>query len=722
MKKENLRKLRRLYATPTMMAKAGMDVPEIVERKNAWRKENIYRYKYGIYMRCQMLDGILKVAFFLADLMRMGINKPAYELFINKETGEFITWDVRHEKWRTAKVDMLEWPSYVYYSGRYINPEGNKNIRYHLGTENGGYKGILEWQQNVRKEELKRRYKRECEPWDLAMDQIPELPKDWIHWVDKYAITQHFVFYEYDRKGAKEGYCTWCEKNVPIRNPGHNKTGVCSCCGRKIQYKACGKAGNIVTDTEYAYLIQRCESGYVVRCFTCRKHLEKGKQKTPYISCNEIERVIYDNDHNDTRYSWDLYKQDHMRWIKRERWEYHYYSYYDFKGAVYKRTLPSLGKAELKKTGLIEYIKQTEFVDPNKYLQAWKQYPQFEQFTKAGLSRMVSEEMHERRGIIKECKVVSDLAKALGIDKARMKRMRENNGGTRFLKWLQREKRINTILPDEVIRYFERERIEPDDLGLMLKKMSERKICNYLKKQSTLCGRKAKELIGTWEDYICIANRMKIDTDLEINYKPKNLKKAHDMVVDMCGGADIARRAGEIAEKFPGIDRINAEIKEKYEYAEDKYCVIVPEKIEDIIIEGKTLGHCLHSSDRYFDRIKRRETYIVFLRKTEEPDKPYYTLEIEPDGTARQKRTVGDNQNKDLEEAKDFIRRWQQEVQKRMSEEDKKLAKISGKLRVEEFEELRREKKKVWHGKLAGKLLVDVLEADLMEAKKAAVS
>lgn len=719
MRKEMLRKLRRLYATPAMMQKAGMDVPRIVERKNGWRKEDLYAYKHGIYMRCQILEGILKVAFFLVESMRMGSNTPVYELFINKETGEFITWDVRHEKWRNAKVDMLDWPEYVHHSGRYINPEGNRSIKRYLGTESGGYKGILEWQQFVRQETLKQRYKRECEPWDLAMDQIPELPKDWLHWVDKYAIRDHYIFYEYQRKGATEGYCTWCEKTVPIKNPKHNQYGTCRHCGRKIQYKARGKAGNLYTDYERAYLIQRCEDGFVIREFRCGKYFKKGDYERPIIQASEVERDIYDQYYDASRYTWELYKQDHMRWVKQEVLGYYYSSYYRYDGAVYKRTLPSLDKAELKVTGLPEMIQGAGRIDPVKYLQQWKKNKRYEQFAKAGLWKLVLEDMKSGNQIIKECRTDKDLAKTLGIDKARMKRLKENGGGKVFLTWLRREKGINTIIPDEVIRYFDENGIKPEDLKHMLTRMSERKICNYLKKQSNLSGRKPGELIGTWEDYIHIANRLKIDTELEMNYKPKNLKKAHDEVVEMCGGSDIARRAGEIAEKFPGIDEIHAEIKEKYAYTEKTYSIVVPERIEDIIIEGKTLGHCLHSSDRYFDRIQRRETYIVFLRKTEELDKPYYTLEIEPDGTARQKRTVGDNQNKDFEEAKAFIRRWQQKVQGRLSEEDRELAEISGKLREEEFEELRREKKTVWHGKLAGKLLVDVLEADLMEAQEA---
>lgn len=59
-------------------------------------------------------------------------------------------------------------------------------------------------------------------------------------------------------------------------------------------------------------------------------------------------------------------------------------------------------------------------------------------------------------------------------------------------------------------------------------------------------------------------------------------------------------------------------------------------------------------------------------------------------------------------------------IQKRLTEEDRELAGISRGLRMEEFRELREEKKKVWHGKLAGKLLADVLEADLMEVGQAA--
>lgn len=718
MQKKELRKLRKLPPTRTMMEKAGMDVPELVYRKNQWRKEDLYKYKYGVYMRCQVLKGIMKVAFFLVESMRLGDETPAYELFINKETGEFLTWDVRREKWRNAKVDMLDWPEYTWHSGRYINPEGYRNIKKYLGTKNGGYKGILEWQQQVRRNELKERYRRETEPWDMKMDKIPPLPKDWDHWVDKSGITQNYIFYEYQRKGVTEGYCTWCERNVPISGPRHNQYGTCRRCGRKVQYKARGKAGSFNTEQEYAYLLQRCEDGIVVRMFRCYRKYKKTDYENPERICRESRRIFFDENLYEDAYYWGLYKNDHERWIEEN--SRYYGGYYMFKGMTYKRTLPSLAKKELKKTGLKELVDCDEKIDVEEYLASVRRHPEYERFSKAGLGRLAIEDMDGYGEMMKELQDSKDLAKSLGIDKARMKRLKENKGGIMFLKWLRHEKALDTILPDDALRYFLEQDIKPENLKKMRERMTERKICNYLKKQSALAGRRAKELISTWEDYIHMASRIGMDISEELIYKPKDLKKAHDDAAAISGGADVARRAGEIVEKFPDIEKIYKEIREKYEYREKKYSIIVPGRIEDIIREGKILGHCLHSSDRYFERIQTRESYIVFLRHTEEPDKPYYTLEIEPSGTTRQKRTVGDNQNADFEEAKDFIRRWQKEVKKRLTKEDEELADISRRLRNEEFKELRKEQKKVWHGKLAGKLLADVLEADLMEVEAAA--
>lgn len=178
---------------------------------------------------------------------------------------------------------------------------------------------------------------------------------------------------------------------------------------------------------------------------------------------------------------------------------------------------------------------------------------------------------------------------------------------------------------------------------------------------------------------------------------------------------DLAIEAGKVLEQFPHVDEICESLGEKYEFADEDYTVVAPGCIEDIMVEGENLHHCLGSSDRYWERIERREAYILFLRRTAEPDKSYYTLEVEPNGTVRQKRTMFDRQEADIADASKFLIKWQKAVAARLTDADRKLAEESRELRNLEFAQLRDNKVVIQYGDLRGKLLVDVLTADLME-------
>lgn len=143
--------------------------------------------------------------------------------------------------------------------------------------------------------------------------------------------------------------------------------------------------------------------------------------------------------------------------------------------------------------------------------------------------------------------------------------------------------------------------------------------------------------------------------------------------------------------------------------------------LDAIIKEGRMLHHCVGNDgagERYYDRIERRESFIMFLRRAEEPEDPYYTLEIEPDGTVRQKRTLFDRQHEDIEQATEFLQKWQKVIAARLTGQDLKLAAQSRVLRNEEFIQMKKDRVVIHTGHLAGHLLADVLLADLMENKE----
>lgn len=716
MKKEYLRRTYKTVATDEMMKMAEADHPV---KEKRWYASDAEVYKTNVYMRCQVIEGILKVSIFQTHDMRLGSTKPAYELYIDKDTGKFFTWDTACGKWLTATLEHISWDYYGNMEKSYIAPEDNRVMKQYLEISEDGYVGIINYQSKVRERQLEERHKRETAPWDLAMSNVPSLPADWKRWVGKQAIHSHYIFYDYSRKKHQTGYCSWCEKEVPIKEPRHNKMGKCPRCHHVIQYKARGRTGKFETDTETAYLLQSCGDGLVIRQFKVSRYYIKGGYENPHQSSFEERRVIYNGAMESEQFYYGLYKNSYLRWIKGEKVCYnpyrgYYYDNRDYNGAIYRRNLPYLARTRLSRTGLAEMLGKQERFDPEVYLETLKKKPYLEQLAKAGLVTVAKDILSGKWDLGMDNS--SDFAKALGIDKSRMRRLRENKGGFQYLAWLKYEKQNKTNYPDHILKQLEQWQIEPFDLKFILKKMSLVRICNYMKKQYVLSGRPVKGLISTWHDYLFMASRLNMDTEAELIFKPKDLVAKHDEAVGLCGGKKIVEQAEEILKDYPDIDSICRSIKEKYEYGDKQYTIIVPETVEDILVEGSVLGHCLDRTDIYFDRIQRRESYIVFLRKTEALDSPYYTLEIEPDGTARQKRTMGDKQNADFNKARRFIMKWQRAIQKRLTEKDFTLAKESARLREEEFKKLREKKAKIWHGHLAGKLLVDVLEADLMEA------
>ena len=105
MKKDSLLKMKDLPATEEMLAVAREDVP--VKVGSGWNTS--YRCRYSGFARSSVEGGILKVTLYDPDAMRLGGTLPVYEIFMEKEKQQFLTYDRAHDKWRTAKIDYLEW-------------------------------------------------------------------------------------------------------------------------------------------------------------------------------------------------------------------------------------------------------------------------------------------------------------------------------------------------------------------------------------------------------------------------------------------------------------------------------------------------------------------------------------------------------------------------------------------------------------------------------------
>lgn len=728
MRKEELRKLKRINATPKMVQMARYNKEQIVY-KSRWgnKKKNT---KYDMFVRTQTRGKYLMVCLFFPEKIAAGELMPTYEIYCNPEGDEYITryLEAGEEKgWRTAMADNLDEVGYYWigywerenYPGIekriWQNTEGKKTIQQFLKTKKTGIDGLVEWQRKVKDRKIQEAEAREKAPWDADMKLVPKIMPSFKNWMKKNAASQYFIIYEYKNgKVPDMGWCSGCQRFVPIMKPRHNKKGKCKKCGKNITFKAAGKIKTLSVGWYRGQCIQKIDGGIVAREFEQYQWYRDADYTKPKSVMRENERILILDDGTVKRYFYGLYKNKEHRFIldKNYRPTGTYYSYYTTK--LYPRNLNGLKKTVLKNSAV-------DLWDPlpmsvTKYLAIEQGNPAVEKLAKIGMFRLALEIMrieYDRKLLQQD---QTELAKLLKIDNARLKRLRAIDGGITALKWYQYEKRVNCIWPDEMIKDFEDNKISSSSFGFLSHPHSSYvKLWHYLLKQRELCGEPLFQIMRTWDDYICMAEKAKMDIKNERIWKPKDLKAAHNEVVLILQKGEMEKEAKKLEKKWPKVNG-NLEKLKKFEYTDGKFAIVAPENILDIVKEGRILQHCVHTCDFYFDRIQKDETYLFFLRRAEHKDVPWYTLEVEAGGNIRQKRTTGDNQNEDFEEAVPFLKKWQKEFIKRLTKAERELGEKADQARVREYQKLRKDGNKVWHGKLAGKLLADVLEEDFMAA------
>lgn len=731
MRKEDLRQLKRINATSTMVRLAKENKRDTVY-KDYWGTKYRQSTVYDLMIRCQTraMGGsrILMVCIFFPGNLANGILTPSYEIYCNPDGDEYITRimnkDGIEQGWSGGMVDNLEEPGryitsmYMYDRNQYRriwqNTEGRNIIQSVLGTEQKGIAGLIEWQRRARQEQIKEKEKRQQEPWDRDMALIPEVFPSFYTWMEKDGHSKHYIFYEYDKKGVREGYCSHCRRQVPIEKPRHNKKGRCTKCGAEITFKVTSKIQTLSTGWYDAQVIQRIKDGIVNRTFSQYQYYRDTDYRFPRITTKEIERILILDTGEVKRYYYGLYKNKFHRWILDRDYipvKNTYYTICTIR--LYKRNLPALKKNILKKSA-IDLWKELPTETAN-YLAIEASNPVVEKLARIGMFRLAEDFINKRSNDKLLDKEQTELAKMLRIDSARLKRLKALSGKAAHLQWYQYEKLVNKILPDEMIRDFGNAELIPSSFFFLPSPVPFVKAWNYLKKQAERGGMTMSMALSTWRDYINMAEQNKMDTKNDMICRPKDLKAAHQRIILLLQEGEMEKEAQKLERKWNKVNKVLPDLK-KFEFTRDGYAIVVPDSILDIVKEGHALQHCVHTCDFYFDRIQKHESYLFFLRKAENPDIPWYTLEVEPSGNIRQKRTTGDNQGKDLEEAVKFLKAWQKDFSQKLTQKEKELGKKADQARRREYSRLRADGNKVWHGRLAGQLLADVLEQDFMAA------
>ncbi len=129
----------------------------------------------------------------------------------------------------------------------------------------------------------------------------------------------------------------------------------------------------------------------------------------------------------------------------------------------------------------------------------------------------------------------------------------------------------------------------------------------------------------------------------------EDIREMHDITVSVYNLKRDEMRA-------KAFERAIEKIKD-YEYnpKNSDFAVVVPKTANDVANEGIELHHCVKS---YIPKIAEGRTNIVFIRKSDELDKPFFTVEVSHEMCIEQVHGFG-NRNANTEPGlTEFVKKW----------------------------------------------------------------
>ncbi len=284
------------------------------------------------------------------------------------------------------------------------------------------------------------------------------------------------------------------------------------------------------------------------------------------------------------------------------------------------------------------YMKQAEKNYPVTYLRIWQRHRNLENLVMQGCGKLVGELIDEEshrysyqraRGIPhmdsirwKEVRP----SKMLGLDAGAFRHCRDMEWDPATLRFYQncREKGVTLRLPEDLADCIEAKtwwcnRILEEGLPMM-------RCVRYLKKQKALDKRVDNHIL---DDYWRSAGREGYDlTDEHVRF-PKNVMREHDRLME----AERVRREmakeqerEELNRKMTEGFRKRSKEFSRFNWQNGGLLIRMCEAPEELDAEGKALSHCVAG---YKNTHATGGSVIFFIRKAREPDKPYFTLELD---------------------------------------------------------------------------------------------
>lgn len=660
-------------------------------------------------------EKILLLNFFERSQLMKKKSGAAFRTFLSHN--DYITQDLKttRTKWKSGSFkNLIGWCWWdTENKGHNIVVVSDNDYRiicqyvkkYQKSKSESAWRAVERFQDEVMASRLKGRHKKETDKIDQKMELVPEKPKDFERWAHDSAMAdkRYLVYNAGTRKKVITGYCTCCKKTVEIdttvTKPRNQQRGVCPVCNGEVTFIPKGYFPAYQRDRKWVCLIQRVDTGIVVRYFHVYLETQRDNNFKQYFSVCELCRVFYEEDNialNKTAYEWDVYKQrGKSRWCPDN--DKHRCS----DAVLYAENLPQALEDTIFRycaADIYQNKKGSEQIPIYRYLANYPTHRYLEYFVKAGMFNLtkaiVNGSVYSLNTSGKTPTEILDMP----MDYIKtLSEMDGTEGEFRLLKQCSADE----VPPNakDIREYYDRFSGNDEMLGVVNAHMSIGKFVRYMDKQKRMIAKQQEQqcchvgmMCGThytkaekeqiiyrdlgkdWLDYISWCAMLNYNLKDMYVLLPPDLQKTHDRVMNEYQAHKDKIERQKLAEFEKQIKILLAEARETPAMAmkTEKFMIMVPKNGEEIKAEGRVLHHCVGT---YVERVAKGETMILFVRKIDKPEEPFFTLEYR-DGKVSQCR--GRNNCSMTNEVKVFVKAFERKMSPAKEKKETKRVRKAG--------------------------------------------
>lgn len=631
--------------------------------------------RWKVTVKEPVVDGErLLVVDFLENLSCTAYRRdmPSFRIVCAKKSKE--VKGINHEGRIQQKVlNCFSTPMWWYNEYVLISPREEEALRRFLKaekTENHQMDNLCKWIKQTRQEMKKRSMEERGELMDEDYRLCPEaLPEGLINYIRREVLPNDRVIIY--KRGNVNGICTVCGTQVHARGRRFTQSAYATCpnCGARVicvLEDGCAFAANYI---ENIVAVQKGTDGETVffrqwllhRDNSARwEHIEDFLQETVRYAIRGNKTAKWQKQGKESYYMrTERYELD--EWTRWQDNRIYDGSYFFYTGGIEE----ALRGTAMQYADLEGYLEERGHNrNPIYFLEYHAKYPVIEFLWKAGYrnivhNRIFGMDRENRNAILWERKKLKECFKF----------------PLRILKLMPPEEwslndiqRVNDLwekyggkVTDTEIRLVLQSKVDIQLWSRATTYANAGRILKYIKNQTD--KRKEKnpdkrsisqnDTAQAYRDYLQECEQLHLDLhDKEILF-PKDLTAAHSRTMEQ---VKFEKNKAD-QEKFQkAVEKL-----EKFAWGEGEFFIRPAREQMELTAEGKALHHCVGG---YIKRMAEGETAIFFLRKVSEPDKPFYTLELQKKRVI-QCRTEHNASYDRKPDVKKFVDMWMEKVVKK---------------------------------------------------------